>query len=253
MDIIKAFSKRSFIYIIFFFAMLLQIVNWAIYYGLNAMAETLAVRSRSDIGFIEILRLLDRVTMIQDNFRLYFIPISTVVFILFALLLWLSLRKSLTQFMGAPDSSQKKVSGKSKSKPEKDPKEKISGDRRMFLHLLSVFQREGRLVDFFSEDLNNYEDAQIGAAVRTIHESCKKTLNKYLSPKAVIDNNEGDSVTIQPGFDPDAVKLTGNVTGEPPFKGVLRHRGWQTTKKDLPTLSDKGNASIIAPAEVEIT
>ncbi|MBW2249010.1 MAG: DUF2760 domain-containing protein [Deltaproteobacteria bacterium] len=57
---------------------------------------------------------------------------------------------------------------------------------------------------------------------------------------------------IRGGFDPDAIKLTGNVTGEPPFTGVLRHKGWRTRKLELPALSGGQDARIIAPAEVEI-
>ncbi len=124
--------------------------------------------------------------------------------------------------------------------------------RRLFLHFLSVLQREGRLLDFFAEELELYDDEQIGAAVRSIQEDCKKTVNKYLAPAPVIDKEEGEEVDIPSGFDPDAIKLTGNVSGEPPFKGILRHRGWKASKKDLPKLSDVLDPSIIVPAEVEI-
>jgi hypothetical protein len=124
--------------------------------------------------------------------------------------------------------------------------------RRQMLLLLSLLQREGRLVDFLEEDLQAYDDAQIGAAVRSIQETCKKSLNKYLDPKAVIDQDEGEEITVTAGFDPGAVKLTGNVSGQPPFKGILQHRGWKAGRFDLPALSGTANAAIISPAEVEI-
>ena len=100
---------------------------------------------------------------------------------------------------------------------------------------------------------SGYEDAQIGAAVRNIQETCQKSLNDYLDLKAVIDQEEGEAVTIQAGFDANAIKLTGNVTGEPPFKGILQHRGWQISNFSLPALSGTQNPNIIAPAEVEIS
>jgi len=115
-----------------------------------------------------------------------------------------------------------------------------------------VLQRQGRLVDFLSEDLDVYEDEQIGAAVRGIHENCKKVISKSLTLEAVISGSEGEEVTVDEGFDPGAIKLTGNVTGQPPFKGILRHKGWRTKKLELPVLSDAQDAAIIAPAEVEI-
>jgi hypothetical protein len=46
--------------------------------------------------------------------------------------------------------------------------------------------------------------------------------------------------------------LTGKVTGKPPFTGILRHKGWQVGNIELPKLSGRQNARIIAPAEIEV-
>jgi hypothetical protein len=136
--------------------------------------------------------------------------------------------------------------------PEEVGKEETEADKRIFVHLLSALQREGRLMDFFSENLTQYQDAQIGAAVRNIHENCKKTLDKYLAPQAVLEQQEGDEITLERDFDPNSVKLIGNVTGQPPFKGTVRHRGWRARKFELPALSGHQDPAIIAPAEVEV-
>jgi hypothetical protein len=120
------------------------------------------------------------------------------------------------------------------------------------LHLLTVLQREGRLVDFFQEALDRYADDQIGAAVRTIHGNCRKVLSKRLALEPVVGVDEGQTMTVEVGFDPDAIKLTGRVTGEPPFTGVVRHRGWRVRKLNLPDLTAVNDPSIVAPAEVEI-
>jgi hypothetical protein len=135
---------------------------------------------------------------------------------------------------------------------EKDKRADALDDQRRAIHLLSLLQREGRLVDFLKEDLKPYDDAQIGAAVRNIQESCQKTLNEYITLKAVLEQEEGNEVTIQPGFDVSAIRLTGNVTGSPPFKGILQHRGWQVTKFSMPSVSATQNPNIVSPAEVEI-
>ncbi len=125
--------------------------------------------------------------------------------------------------------------------------------KRYYLHLLSVLQREGRLVDFLMEDLSPYPDEQIGAAVRAVQEQCRKVLVKYISPRPVTDGDEGDSVTVDKGFDPAAVRLTGNVSGDPPYHGILRHKGWRAGKVELPEILSAGpDPHIIAPAEVEI-
>ena len=127
-----------------------------------------------------------------------------------------------------------------------------SREKRLFLHLVSVLQREGRLMDFLKEDLTVYEDNQIGAAVRTIHASCGKTLASYLDLKPVMSQPEGATVDIDANFDPSAIKLVGNVVGKPPFSGILRHRGWQLRSCKLPELGDVPNSDVIAPAEVEL-
>jgi hypothetical protein len=139
-----------------------------------------------------------------------------------------------------------------KGAPKIDPQKKQRHDQRMLLHLLTLLQREGRLMDFLGEDLSAYDDAQIGMAVRSIQENCKAAVEKQLHPKAVMDAEEESEVTVAAGFDPNAIKLVGNVTGEPPFTGILRHKGWRATGMELPTLADKDDPLVIAPAEVEI-
>jgi hypothetical protein len=139
-----------------------------------------------------------------------------------------------------------------KGAPKEDPLKKQRYDQRLLLHLLTLLQREGRLMDFLGEDLSLYDDAQIGMAVRSIQENCKAAVEKQLRPKAVMDAEEESEVTVVAGFDPNAIKLVGNVTGEPPFRGVLRHKGWRATGVELPALADKDDPLVIAPAEVEI-
>src|SRR5947208_14830319 len=91
------------------------------------------------------------------------------------------------------------------------------------LHLLSLLQREGRLIDFCEEDLTGFSDAQVGAAARTVHDGCRKALREAIALAPVRSEPEGSPVTVPPGFDAQAVRLTGNVSGNPPFSGVLRH------------------------------
>jgi hypothetical protein len=120
------------------------------------------------------------------------------------------------------------------------------------LQLLALLQREGRLVDFLSEDIDGYADADIGAAVRDIHKGCKKVLAEHLAVEPVLDAGENEAVTVDTGFDPARIRLVGNVSGAPPFKGTLRHHGWRAAKVSLPVLSDGHDVSIVAPAEVEL-
>ncbi|MDN8618224.1 DUF2760 domain-containing protein [Variovorax ginsengisoli] len=120
------------------------------------------------------------------------------------------------------------------------------------LQLLALLQREARLIDFVGEDLSGYADAQIGAAARLVHEGCAKVLREHFSLVPVRDEAEGSRVTLQAGFDAAAVRVTGNVVGQPPFAGSLRHRGWRVTEVRLPKLAERHDARVVAPAEVEL-
>ena len=185
------------------------------------------------------------------HFYTWVVPSVCGVALVLGLIFWALLGAVVAPVLKPRESDTPKVSKKGKKdflaqKMEQERK------RRLFLHTLSVLQREGRLLDFFAEDLGQYEDDQIGAAVRSIQDDCKKAVKKYINPVPVIDKEEGDRVTIEPGFDMDAIALVGNVTGEPPFEGVLRHPGWKAAKKELPKLSDIQDPGIMVPAEVEI-
>ena len=129
--------------------------------------------------------------------------------------------------------------------PPREPPENAA------LRLLATLQEEGRLVDFFTEDIAAYSDEQIGAATRGIHASCQKALRAAVALEPILSGDEGATVTVPAGFDPAAVRLVGNVAGAPPFTGVLRHGGWRATTVDLPARTGQ-DPHVVAPAEVEI-
>ncbi len=120
------------------------------------------------------------------------------------------------------------------------------------LQLLSLLQQEGRFVDFLEENVSTYSDAEIGGAARVVHEGCRKALRAHLSVQPVRTEPEGSRLTLQTGFDPASVRLTGNVVGQPPFTGTLMHRGWQVVDVQLPKLAEGHDVRILAPAEVEL-
>jgi len=227
MDRLKSFSKKLLMRLAFFLLLFVTALDAFVFYCLKLIVQPAVLN--------------------QKLFFQCFVPSTLVIWLFFTLVVWLVI-KSLAGKELAPDED---VSNKMKT-PEEELKRQDNQNKRFFLHLLSVLQRDARLLDFFFEKLDQFEDAQIGAAVRNIHESSYTAIVKYLSPEPVLDNNEGEEITIEKGFDPSTVKLTGNVTGEPPFKGVLRHRGWQAKELELPTLSERENSLLISPAEVEI-
>ncbi len=120
------------------------------------------------------------------------------------------------------------------------------------LQLLTLLQREARLIDFAHENLAAYADADIGAAARVVHEGCARVLKDHFTIQPVRSEAEGARVTLEEGFDAASVRLTGNVVGKAPFKGTLSHRGWKATSVRLPQLAKEHDASVLAPAEVEL-
>lgn len=132
--------------------------------------------------------------------------------------------------------------------PEPEP------TRSEALTLLAALQREGRLVDFLMEPIDGYQDAQIGAAVRDVHRDCAAILRRMFDPAPLRGEAEGSSVEIAAGFDPTAVQLSGNLGGQPPYRGQLRHAGWVARRCELPLWTGRPeNARVIAPSEVELS
>lgn len=128
-------------------------------------------------------------------------------------------------------------------------------DRQMTaasLAVLVAMQREGRMVDFLLEEIDAYDDAQVGAACRQIHKSCQKVVRELVEVGPVRAEREGSKVTIEEGFDPSAIRLVGRVSGSPPFKGILKHHGWRATEVRLAPVPNEQDPNVITPAEVEI-
>jgi hypothetical protein len=120
--------------------------------------------------------------------------------------------------------------------------------------LLATLQREARFVDIVMEPLADYTDAQVGAATRDVLRDCGQTLERLFAIRAVVDAEEGAAHETPADADPARYRLTGNVTGDPPYHGQLVHHGWQATRCELPKWSGSdGSAMILAPVELELT
>jgi Domain of unknown function (DUF2760) len=120
------------------------------------------------------------------------------------------------------------------------------------LRLLMLLQREGRLLDFLLENIESYANDQVGAAVRDIHRNCQKALKDHLTLEPVLAQAEGASVEVPAGFDPSAIRLIGNVTGQPPFRGTLQHHGWRVQELRLAQPPEGQDEFVVHPAEVEL-
>jgi Domain of unknown function (DUF2760) len=119
---------------------------------------------------------------------------------------------------------------------------------------LSMLQEKGRLVDFLMDDITAYDDAQVAAAARVVHQGCKAVLQEHFRIRPVRGENEGSLVRVAPGYAADEYRLIGKIRGDAPFSGTLVHRGWKAETVELPRVLriSADRLPTIAPAEVEL-
>jgi hypothetical protein len=114
-------------------------------------------------------------------------------------------------------------------------------------------QREARFVDLVQEPLSAYSDEQIGAAARGVLSDCQATFERVFHLQPVVEDQENAEVETPADFSAGCYRLTGNVVGDPPFRGRLVHHGWMASKCELPNWSgDEAAAKVVAPAEIEL-
>lgn len=211
----------------------------------NFYLETSSV-SVSKIYPPDLQNLFSNINSIKDPLYLYIWPILCGLILFFTIFSWLIIKGSVKRNI------EKMPVAKVSDSLKKDVTDDKELEKRKFLHLLSVLQEEGRFLDFLNEELDEFEDDEIGAAVRSIHKGCKESLKKYLKIEPLIEDEEDSVIEIPKGFNPDKIKLTGNVVGEPPFKAIVRHRGFRAYDINLPELKNIDDASFLVPAEVEV-
>jgi hypothetical protein len=135
--------------------------------------------------------------------------------------------------------------------PPPPPESQAEAEVIAFLGLL---QEKGRLIDFLMDDVALYDDSRVGAAARVVHYGCRDVLHEHFKIAPISTAEEGSQVTVPEGFAADEYRLMGKITGSPPFKGVLLHKGWKTESVKLPRIIKTGNKRLpsIAPALVEV-
>lgn len=152
--------------------------------------------------------------------------------------------KAIQVFFGAL------TGGPPAGEPRHHEKEELSPEP---FRLLKLLQRESRLVDLLMEDLSSFDDATIGSSVRPVLAKARKTLVEYVQLETILQGVEGAQTTVDPGFDPAAIKLVGAVTGQPPFRGQVCHPGWKVRGHKIPASQPGGGGLVIEQAEVEIS
>lgn len=138
-------------------------------------------------------------------------------------------------------------------KPAVTPAKPQPPARSDAISLIAALQREARLLDIVTESLDGYTDAQIGAAAKEVLRDTGAVLERMFGLQPLTDAEDGSALETPAKFDAAEYRLTGNVSGEAPFRGSVAHHGWKATKCDIPKWTgEKSSALIIAPIELEI-
>jgi hypothetical protein len=136
---------------------------------------------------------------------------------------------------------------------EKSPAVAVVPTRSDAITLLATLQREARFVDIVKEPLGEYSDAQIGAAARDVLRDCAVVLDRLFLLQPLVHDEEGAQLETPVDFDPGRYRLTGKVTGNPPFKGRLVHHGWHAARCELPQWSGSSQSRmVVAPIELDV-
>lgn len=154
--------------------------------------------------------------------------------------------KAFVKALKNKDAAQRFIDGKAET-PKKEAKPEPT-----HLRMLALLQSSGRLIDFLKEDISSYSDAQVGAAVRQLHEKCQDTLEDCVSVRPVMEDPEGSKIQVPKGYDPSKIKLVGAIKGDGPYSGKLTHRGWQASQVALPKKLGEQASEVLCPAEVEV-
>jgi hypothetical protein len=216
--------------------------------GLNMAVAAIQPEAQKELmpHLIELQRLHDMASLYVP--AVLFLSGLAVILVLSVLL-----RMLVNEGAVIPEERPKRTEVEISAKQEKPAK---TLDRNLIdvgaCQILSILQNKARLIDFFQEDITGYPDAQIGAAVRQIHQDCRNAMREYFTLAPVMSEKEGEPVTVSERFDPSEIRLTGYITGQPPFEGILQHSGWKVTRMNLPDQPKGQEHTVIAPAEVEM-
>ena len=143
---------------------------------------------------------------------------------------------------------------KLKKHQENQPKESDDQGGTDIIYFLSLLQQRGRFIDFVMGDITKYQDAQVGAAARIVHQGLSGVLKDFFKIEPIHNGNEGEAVKLDDDYNARQYRIIGDIDKKP-YKGKLLHKGWQTSTIKLPKQIDqnKRDHSVIAPCEVELT
>jgi len=129
------------------------------------------------------------------------------------------------------------------------PKPPVRSDA---ITLLATLQRETRFVDLAQESLDEYTDAQVGAAARDVLRDCRKVLERLFDLKPVLEKAEGAAVEVPPGFDAARFRLAATWPASRPSAAAWSITAGKPRSATCRPVGSDRSARVVAPAEVEL-
>lgn len=125
------------------------------------------------------------------------------------------------------------------------------------LTLLATLQREARLIDLIEEPLDQFTDAQIGAAARPCLKQCRAAIDRMFGVRPLVDVPEGETLTPPGDASPIRVQWTGDTSADGPAgqehrSGRVVHPGWRAERCDLAQWNGRDeDAMVIAATQLQ--
>jgi hypothetical protein len=117
--------------------------------------------------------------------------------------------------------------------------------------LLATLQRESRLIDLIQEPLDQYSDAQVGAAARPCLTQCRGAIARIFELRPLLDQSEGQTVAVPESASPLRYQWVGDPRPAA-SSGKLVHPGWEATRCEIAQWTGSAeDANVVAPAQVE--
>lgn len=125
------------------------------------------------------------------------------------------------------------------------------------LTLLSTLQREARLIDLIEEPLDQFTDAQIGAAARPCLKQCRAAIDRMFGVRPLVDVPEGETLTPPDDASPIRVQWIGDAAAEHAAekqsrRGRVVHPGWRAERCELAQWNGRDDdAMVIAATQLQ--
>lgn len=155
------------------------------------------------------------------------------------------------QNAAVPDRLAPSTAQATPAKPIVTPAAVVKPVRSEAVTLLATLQREARLIDLIQEPLDQYSDAQVGAAARPCLTQCRSTIARIFELRPLVAQSEGQSCEVPDSASPLRYQWVGDaVSGK--RSGTLVHAGWQASRCEIAHWTGSADdANVIAPAQVE--